>query len=66
MTRRQWRAEVAKALILKNKTQLRMAVDLGYTSEYITNVVTGKRKGEPAVHAISKYLGIEDYLGEAR
>lgn len=66
MTRRQWHAEVAKALILKDKTQMRMAVDLGYTNEYITKVRTGKRKGEPAVHAISEYLGIEDYLEEAR
>lgn len=62
MTRRQWQAEVAKALILKNKTMLRMAVDLGYTPEYIGKILNGKRKGEPAVHAISNYLGIPDYL----
>lgn len=61
MTEREWRAEVAKALVLKSTSMLRMATDLGYSQDYLSKVIRGKRKGLPAVSAVSRYLGIEDY-----
>ncbi|MBR4744009.1 MAG: helix-turn-helix transcriptional regulator [Oscillospiraceae bacterium] len=61
MTFTEWKAEVAKALTLKNMTKKDLAEATGYKYNYIAGVCCGTVFSRPAVKKISDVLGIEPY-----
>lgn len=54
-----WTKEVKKALIDKNITQKELADALGYSRQYVCNIINGVVTAQPAMDRVADYLGIE-------
>ena len=59
MTRREWKAEVMKQLILRDWTIRNLAESVGYSYSHITNALNGGLASRGLFSDISACLGIE-------
>ena len=57
----EWKAEVAKALVLRGWSRRDLADSLGYTYQYMAAVCAGTSYSRKAIKAISNELNVEPY-----
>jgi len=58
---KEWRAEAARAKIIKGISNKELAESIGYSYKYVVNVLNGYQIGQPCIDAISVALGIDTY-----
>lgn len=59
MTRKQWKAEIKKALTLNDWTTRDLADMAGYSYSHVSNTINGSTASREMLEKISAVLGIE-------
>lgn len=55
-----WCQDVQCALIRRNMSTADLAESIGMTKAYVSAIVNGRKRSEPAVRAISKFLNVPE------
>lgn len=61
MTRREWKAEVEKQLVLRGWKRKDLAEAVGMSQSYVSNTVCGSVNSKTLVKKISDVLGVEPF-----